>query len=164
LDANLIGYVDSDWASDKNDRRSITGYVFLICGGAVSWSSKKQHSTAQSSTEAKYMAGAHAAKKVAWLRTFLSEIGRILNSPTRLLVDNQSAIALTKNPEFHNRTKHIAVRYHFIREKMEEGELAPEYVPTNEQVVDILTKGLPKAKFVKFTAGMGLRRDAVGAQ
>ena len=107
------------------------------------------------------MAGAHSAKEVAWLRTFLSEIGRTQNLPTWLLVDNQSAIALTRNPEFHNRAKHIAIQYHFIREKIEEDELVLEYIPTGEQVADILTKGLPKAKFVKFTAGMGLCHDIV---
>jgi hypothetical protein len=103
------------------------------------------------------MAGAHAAKEITWLRTFLSKIGEIQNSPTSLWIDNQSAIALTKNPEFHNRTKHIAVRYHFICKKIEDGELAPIYIPTSEQVADVLTKGLPRVKFVKFVCGMGLR-------
>jgi Reverse transcriptase (RNA-dependent DNA polymerase) len=157
--AELTGFVDSDWAGDRNDRRSITSYVFLICGGAISWSSKKQSSTAQSSTEAEYMAGAHAAKEVAWLRAFLSEIGRSQNSPTSLFIDNQSAIALAKNPKFHNRTKHIAVRYHFIREKIEDKEILPQYIPTSEQVADILTKGLPKAKFSYFVNGIGLQRN-----
>jgi hypothetical protein len=74
------------------------------------------------------------------------------------------AIALAKNPEFHNRTKHIAVRYHFIREKIEDGKLAPIYMPTGEQTADILTKGLPKVKFVTFVHAMGLRRDGVDTQ
>jgi Reverse transcriptase (RNA-dependent DNA polymerase) len=99
--ASLTGYVDADWAADKNDRRSLTGYVFILCGGAVSWSSKKQSSMAQSSTEAEYMAGAHAAKEIAWLRTFLSEIGEIQNSPTSLWIDNQSAIALYPGDTSH---------------------------------------------------------------
>ena len=143
--AELTSYINLDWASEKNDHCSLTGYVFFICGGAISWSSKKQHSTAQSSTEAEYMAGTHAAKGVAWLRTFLLEIGQTQNSPTWLLVDNQSAIALVKNPEFHNWTKHIAVQYHFIREKIEEGELVLEYIPTGEHVADILRP--PQGKF-----------------
>ena len=162
--AALTGYVDADWAADKNDRRSITGYIFLLCGGAISWSSKKQSSTAQSSTEAEYMAGTHAAKEVAWLRTFLSEIGHTQDSPTSLYIDNQSAIALAKNPEFHNRTKHIAVHYHFICEKIKDGELAPIYVPTGEQTADILTKGLPKVKFVDFVRQMGLRQGGLDTQ
>ena len=98
----LTGYADTDWAADKNDHRSLTGYVFLMSGSAISWSSRKQHSAAQSSTEAEYMAGAHAAKEAAWIRIFLSEIGEAQSSPTHLMIDNQSAMALTKNFEFHS--------------------------------------------------------------
>ncbi|GBE88168.1 Retrovirus-related Pol polyprotein from transposon TNT 1-94 [Sparassis crispa] len=152
----LLGYVDADWAANVNDHRSVTGFVFLISEGAVSWSSKRQHSTAQSSTEAEYMAGAHGTKEAVWLRAFLSEIGQVQKGPTPLLIDNQSAIALSKNAAFHERTKHIAVRYHFIREKYDSGEIEPEYVPTGNQVADVLTKGLPREKHEKFSAGMGL--------
>jgi hypothetical protein len=151
---------------DKNDCCSLTGYVFLLHGSAISWSSKKQSSTAQSSTEAEYMAAAHATKEIIWLRTFLMEINFQQNLPTSLFVDNQSAIALTKNSEFHNRTKHIAVRFHFIREKVEDGEVVLEYVPTGDQVADVLTKGLARVKFEHFVDGMGLCRSvhAVDAQ
>ena len=155
----LTGYADADWAADKNDRRSLTGYVFLMSGGAISWSSRKQHSTAQSSTEAEYMAGAHAAKEAAWIRIFLSEIGEAQSSPTHLMMDNQSAMALAKNPEFHSRTKHIDVHYHFLREKIAEEDLALDFIPTGEQIADVLTKGLPKQKFEVFVSGMGLRHD-----
>ncbi|GBE86218.1 Retrovirus-related Pol polyprotein from transposon TNT 1-94 [Sparassis crispa] len=123
---------------------------------ALIWSSKRQHSMAQSSTEAEYMAGAHGTKEAVWLRAFLSEIGQVQKGPTPLLIDNQSAIALSKNAAFHERTKHIAVRYHFIREKYDSGEIEPEYVPTRNQVADVLTKGLPREKHEKFSAGMGL--------
>ena len=155
----LTGYANADWAADKNDHCSLTGYVYMMNGGAISWSSCKQHSTAQSSTEAEYMAGAHAAKEAAWIRIFLLEIGEAQSSPTHLMMDNQSAMALAKNPEFHSRTKHIDVHYHFLHEKIAEEELALDYIPTGEQIADALTKGLPKQKFEVFVKGMGLSHD-----
>jgi hypothetical protein len=151
-----LAYVDADWASDTNDRRSITGYVFLMSSGAVSWSSKKQTSVALSSTEAEYMAAAAATKEAIWLKTFISELNFSETHPITLHIDNQSAILLAKNSMFHERTKHIAIRYHFIREKLEEGEISVEYVPTNEQVADVLTKPLAREKHGRFVEGMGL--------
>jgi hypothetical protein len=149
-------YVDADWASDVNDRRSTTGYVFLISGGAVSWSSKKQTSVALSSTKVEYMAAAAATKEAIWLKTFLSELNLLKTHPITLQINNQSAILLAKNSMFHERTKHIAIRYHFIREKLEEGEICVEYVPTNEQVADVLTKPLVRKKHGRFVEGMGV--------
>jgi hypothetical protein len=155
--AQLTGYVDADWAADINDRRSITGYVFTLAGGAISWASKKQHSTALSSTEAEYMAASNATKEAVWLRGFLTELGQMTKeTPLPLLIDNQSAIALIKNAEFHERTKHIAVRYHFIRERYENGEIEVEYCPTGDQVADAMTKGLAREKLSRFVDGMGL--------
>ncbi|OBZ79951.1 Retrovirus-related Pol polyprotein from transposon TNT 1-94 [Grifola frondosa] len=149
-------YVDANWASDVNDRRSVTGYVYIMSGAAISWSSKKQPSTALSSTEAEYMAMAGATKEALWLRTFLDEIQQLPAAATLLLVDNQSAMALAKNAAFHDRTKHIAVRHHFIRDELEEGHIRAEYVPTGDQVADVLTKALAREKHVRFTEGMGL--------
>ncbi|HEV7737270.1 MAG TPA: hypothetical protein VGO47_07875, partial [Chlamydiales bacterium] len=123
-----LGYSDSDWATDKNDRRSITGYIFILANGAISWSSKKQSSTALSSTEAEYMAAAHTTKEAVWIHFLLKELGLGARSATIIKMDNQSSISLTKNPEFHSRTKHIDVRYHFIREKMEDKTIRPEYI------------------------------------
>jgi hypothetical protein len=154
----LHGYVDADWASDINDRKSTSGYVFTLAGGAVSWSSKKQSSVALSSTEAEYIAGAHAAKEVVWLRRLLSELGAGTNDPTIVHMDNQSAMTIARNPEFHDRTKHIEVRYHFLRQKVESEELELEYIPTGEQIADVLTKGLCREKHLKFSEGMGIRR------
>ena len=155
-----ICYADADWASDPNDRRSISGYTFVFCGGAISWSSWKQHSTALSSTEAEYMAASNATKEALWLRSFLSELGQPeVSEGTPLLIDNQSAIALIKNSTFHDHTKHIAVRYHFIRERYEAGEIAMIYVPTGDQVADILMKGLAREKHNRFSRLMGLDLD-----
>ncbi|THH12524.1 hypothetical protein EW146_g7607 [Bondarzewia mesenterica] len=154
----LTGYVDADWAGDVNDRRSISGYVFKIAEGAISWSSKKQRSTALSSTEAEYVSGAHAAKELIWLRTLLAELGLPCDKATPLLTDNQSAMAIAQNSVYHALTKHIGARHHFLREKVASGELRLEYVPTGEQVADVLTKGLPREKHERFSKGMGLRR------
>ena len=110
----LLGYVDADWASDVNDRKSTSGFVFMLGVAAISWGSKKQTSVALSSTEAEYIAAAHAAKEAIWLRRLLTELGENLEFSTTLFVDNQSAIAITRNPEFHDRMKHIEVWYHFL--------------------------------------------------
>ena len=129
-------------------------------GGAISWSSKKQPTVTLSSTEAEYIAGAHAAKEDVWLRLLLSELGQDMSSPTTLHVDNQSAMAIARNPEFHERTKHIDVRYHYIRQVVDDGTVHLAYTPTQEQVVDVLTKGLPPASHIKFTGAMGVLRLA----
>ena len=132
--------------------------MFLLAGGAISWSSKKQSSVALSSTEAEYIAGAHAAKELVWLRRLLNELGLRTDAATILLMDNQSAMAIARNPEFHDRTKHIDVRYHFLRLKVENEELDPTYIPTEEQIADVLTKALCREKHEKFSEGMGIRR------
>jgi len=153
----LLGYADSNWASDVNDRKLMSGYVFTLGGGAISWSSKKQPTVALSSTEAKYIASAHATKEATWLRLLLSELGQDMSSPTVLHVDNQSAIAIAQNLEFHECMKHIDVCYHYIRQVIDDGTLYLEYAPTQEQVVDVLTKGLPPASHIKFMAAMGVQ-------
>ncbi|TFY50533.1 hypothetical protein EVG20_g11464 [Dentipellis fragilis] len=129
----------------------------MMCGAAVSWSSKKQPSTALSSTEAEYIMGAHAAKEAIWLRGFLAELWQPRSGPTILLMDNQSAMVIAWNPAFHARMKHIDVRHHFLHEKVKEGILDLEYIPTGEQVADVLTKGLPREKHKHFCEAMGLR-------
>ena len=154
----LNGYVDADWASDMNDCKSTSGFVFMLAGGAVCWSSKRQASVALSSTKAEYIAAAHATKEVVWLRHLLSELGQAIDVPTHLHIDNQSAIAIAQNPEFHDRTKHSDVRYHFLQQKVDSKEILLTYLPTNDQIADALTKGLPRAKHEHFSKEMGLRR------
>jgi hypothetical protein len=141
-----------------NDRRSTSGYVFILAGAAVSWSSKKQTSVALSSTEAEYIAGTHAAKELIWLKELLARLDLATNSPTTLLMDNQSAIAIAKNPAFHKRTKHIEVRYHFLKKMVKDKKIRLEYVPTTEQTADAMTKGLSREKHELFIGQMGLRR------
>jgi hypothetical protein len=109
----LLGYTDADGNSNK-DRHAISGYIFLVNGGAISWSSKRQEIISLSTTESKYVAAMHAAKEAIWLRAFLSEVLIPFTRPTTLFCNNQLAIALARDSQFHARTKHIDIRYHFI--------------------------------------------------
>jgi hypothetical protein len=150
--------MDADWANDVNDHQSTLGYVFILAGTTVSWSLKKQTSVALSSTEAEYITGAHAAKELIWLRQLLTRLDLATNTPTTLLMDNQSAIAIAKNPAFHERTMHIEVHYHFLKKMVKDKKIKLEYVPTTEQTADAMTKGLACEKHELFVGQMGLRR------
>jgi hypothetical protein len=155
----FTGYCDADWASNIDDRRSITGYVFMLCGGAVSWQTKKQPTVALSSVEAEYMAANQATKEATWVRSFLQELGiaNITSSPTVIFSDSQGSIALVKNPEYHSRTKHIDVQHHFVREQSALGVVVFKYVGTEDMVADVLTKSLAKFKHQQMIQLMGIR-------
>lgn len=135
----LEGFADADYA-ESNDRRSTTSYIFTINQGAVSWKSRLQRSTALSSTKSEYMSYSDATTEAIYIRQLLSNMGHPQTSPTIIFVDNQSAIALAQNPIHHQRSKHIDVRYHFIREKIKEGQIELRYLPGNQQPADMLTK------------------------
>jgi hypothetical protein len=152
------GFCDADWASNKH-RHSISGYAFHFGNGAISWSSKKQYIIALSSTEAEYIAQTHAAKEALWLRTFINEVRGTGEAPIAIHCDNQGAIALAKDNKFHSRTKHIDLRYHFIREAVQDEKITISYVPTDENVSDVLTKPLAKPKFQRFVEMLGLREE-----
>ena len=130
--------------------------MFLIKTGTVSWSSKKQLVVALSTSEAEYVAAAHLVKEILWLWTFLGEIMRLLSAPTTLNCDNQSAIALTKDGQFHTRTKHIDLQFHFIPEAIANGTIAMAYCPTQVMVVDILTKLLIRGKMEEHMGSLRL--------
>ena len=134
-------YTDSSWANDLETRRSTSGMVVKFNGNIISWSSRKQKTVAISSTEAEYMAASEATCEALWLRTWIREVFRI-DVPVTIYCDNQSAIALAKNDTFHQRTKHIDIRYHMIREHVASGAIQLKFVPTDEQEADILTKRL----------------------
>ncbi|RDB21868.1 Retrovirus-related Pol polyprotein from transposon TNT 1-94 [Hypsizygus marmoreus] len=151
----LEGFVDADGAS-QDHRRAISGYVFLVDGGAVSWSSKKQELVTLSTTEAEYVAAMHAAKEAMWLRRLIGELFRPLSEPTTLFSDSKSAIALTKDGHFHACTKHIDIRYHYIRYIIEAGSIKIIYCPTDDNTADTLTKALPSVKAKHFARAMGL--------
>ena len=109
----LKGYSDADWGAGE-DRKSISGYIFILAGGAVSWSSKKQSTIALSSMEVEYIALVQAVKESIWIQRLLSDLGRKAEDQDLIREDNQGAIALAHNPEYHARTKHIDIQYHFI--------------------------------------------------
>jgi hypothetical protein len=154
----LAGYTDADWAGDRNTRRSTSGYIFNVGSGAISWSSKRQPTVALSTCEAEYIGQTHAAKEAIWLKALIDQLNPENASPMATIIygDNQGAIALAKNPQFHARTKHIDLQHHFIREKINEGKIELKYVPTAEQVADGLTKPLCKDKFLAFRHALGL--------
>lgn len=138
------GYVDSDYAGDTDTRRSTSGFVFMMAGGAVSWSSKRQPTVSLSTTEAEYMALTRAAQQAIWMFSFMSEIGLPQEMPATLYGDNMSSIALTLNHKGHSRAKHIDVHHHFIRERVEEGDIEVVHISSAENLADILTKPLPR--------------------
>lgn len=151
----LEGYSDSDWGSNKLDRKSYTGFVFKLAGGAISWKSFKQKSTALSTTEAEYMAMSEAAKEAIYLKNLYEELNEELDALI-LYVDNQSAQKLAANPILHSRSKHIDVRYHFVRETVANNVISLKYLASTDMTADILTKSLPTVKHKKFVSQLGL--------
>jgi hypothetical protein len=151
----IVGYTDADGATQEH-RHAISGYAFLIDGGAISWFSRKQEIVTLSTAEAEYVAATHAAKEAIWLKRLITELFNFPDDPITLHCDNQSAIALTKDNAHHTRTKHIDIRYHFIRYTVQDGKINIVYCPTNENVADTLTKPLPSIKAKHFAAALGL--------
>ena len=139
---NFVAYSDADWAGDLDDRKSTSGYLFQIRGGAVSWRSKKQSSVALSIAEAEYIALASTAQEAVWLRQPTTELGSGSTEATTIYEDNQAAISMSKNPQYHGRAKHISIKYHFIREQVNDGTVTLKYCPTQDMLADMLTKGL----------------------
>ena len=151
----MICYPDADFAGDTRSRHSTSGYVVLLSSGPVSWFSQKQRTVALSTTESEYVAACEGVKEMVWLIRMYNDImGE--NVKPLLLMDNQSAIRLVKNPEFHKRTKHIDVKFNFIREKFLQNVFELNYVPSELQLADILTKPLPKNKFNSLKKGIGI--------
>ena len=159
----LYGYSDSDWGNDANDRRSFTGYVFLLHDGAVSWQSCKQPTVALSSVEAEYMAATQAAREAVWWRTFLTELGHPPSTAITVHSDNQGAIALAKNPEHHRRTKHIDIQHHYVRELVSAGTVVMPHIGTEEMVADALTKALAAERHTELTRRMGVTAGHLAA-
>ena len=155
--AAITGYTDSDWAGDLDDRKSTSGFVFKLSGAAVTWSSRKQSLVAQSSTEAEYIGCSEAAREAVWLRRLLGDLqAKSQETPITLHADNQGSIKLTENTRFHGRTKHIEIRYHFVREAHQNGAIRLTYLPTAAMTADILTKSLPKETHQQHVYGLGL--------
>ena len=131
------------WAEDANDRKSTSGYLFLVSGAATSWRSKKQTCVALFTAEAEYVALASAAQEAMWLCHFLSDLKNETNGATVIFEDYQTAICMAENPQLHGRAKHIDIKYHFIREQVNSGTVELKYCQSEKMIADILTKGLP---------------------
>jgi hypothetical protein len=157
----LKGFVDSDFAGCEDSRKSTGGYVFMLSGGPVSWASQRQKTVATSTLDAEYIAAAEAAKEAVWIRNFINDLRipgiHITNVP--LYIDSNSALRLTRNPEYHSKSKHIDVRHHFIREKVEEGVIDTQRVNTRDNLADMFTKGLPRDTHEGLTGRMGLHEQ-----
>ena len=152
---NFDGYSDSDMAGDVDDRKSTSGILYFLDGNPVAWQSQKQRVVALSSCEAEYIAGAAAACQGVWLRRLLQDVVGAGVPPPQLKMDNQSAIALSKNPVLHDRSKHIDTKFHYIRECVDGGAVRLAFVSTQGQLADIMTKALRKSKFQEL-------RDLIG--
>jgi hypothetical protein len=141
---NILGFADADWGSDVNDRVSFTGYVFIINNGAVSWSRHKQSSVALSTMESEYMSLSDATREAIARHQFFKDLHILVNNPI-LHCDNQAALSIAQNPVHYQRSKHIAIRYHFIRQAVQD-QISLDYVHTDVQIADVLTKALKPVK------------------
>ena len=152
----LMGFSDSSHNVDDDDGKSTTGHIFYFGDSPITWCSQKQEIVALSSCEAEFMAATKATKQAIWLQELLSETVGDECKKVVVQVDNKSASALTKNPVFHGRSKHIHRRFHFIRECVENGQVEVEHVPGNEQRADILTEALSRIRFKEMRELIGV--------
>jgi hypothetical protein len=159
----LSGMTDSGYATCPSSRRSVSGYAFSLGHGAISWSSRKQDIVATSTCEAEYVAMANATKEALWLRQVLAEIGFTQPKASLIAADNQGAIVLSEDQANHQRSKHIDVRYHFIRERTENGEVIFKYVKSCDNIADIFTKPLPYVTFARLRKRLGVQAFADGS-
>lgn len=158
----MAGFSDYDLAGNIDDRKSTGGMAFYLDESLITWISQKQRCVALSSCEVEFMAATAAACQGIWLQRVLSQISDVDVGPVTLYIDNRSAVDLAKNPVFHGRSKHIDIRYHFIRECVEQGLIIIKHISTGEQRADILTKALSAAKFERMRKLLGVKETTGG--
>ncbi len=146
-----IGYADADWAEEK-DRKSISGNSFMMSGGAVSWSAKKQGLVALSTLEAEYISICHAMQHILWYQMMIQELRFGVKHPFNLNNDNHCTTALTHNPQFHGQSKHIDIHHHFIQELIKQGNIKVTHIQSLDNLADVFTKPLPEVLFKKFAS------------
>ena len=155
----VSGYTDASFQSDKDDCKSQSGFVFIMNGGAIVWKSSKQDTTADSTTEAEYIAASETAKEAVWIKKFITELGVVpsIVDPISVYCDNNGVVAQAKEPRSHQKSKHVLRRYHLIREIISRKDVKIERVPTDQNIVDPLTKALHQGKFDQHVNAMGIR-------
>jgi hypothetical protein len=154
----LLGYSNNDLAGNVNDRKSTSGLIFFLAGGPIAWQSAKQRVVALSSCETEYIAAAGTACEAIWLARLLAElVGGAVLAP-KLMVDNKSAITLMKNPVHHDRSKHIDIKFHFIRECCDRKLIDVEFIGTEFQLGDFLTKALGRSRFQGLRDGIVMKK------
>jgi hypothetical protein len=151
----LIAYTDSDYAADPIKRRSTTGFLFKLANGIISWQSRAQKTIALSATEAEYMALSDCSRQAVWINNIFSELGLNVKA-VQICADNEGGIFIASNPVQERRTKHIDVRYHYVRDLLEQKRIDIVWVPTDDNIADMFTKNLGHIKFVKFRSKLGL--------
>lgn len=153
---HLHAYTDADWVANKDIYQSTTGYVVYLSSNPISWSSKCQNTLAWSSTEAEFRVVASTTTKVQWLLCMLTELKLHSSLVPTIYCDNLSSITYSANPVFHSRMKHLALDFHFVKEKVQDGSLRVTHISGDAQLADVLTKVLPKQLFNLVTAKIGL--------
>ena len=161
VEPKLFGFCDSDWGGSVDDLKSTSGYTFTLGTGVFSWASNKQKSVALSTAEAEYVSASTATSQAVWLRRIIEDFGEKQKEATPLLCDNKSAIAMSKNPVYHSRAKHIALKYHYIRDAVEENQVDIVYCNTEDQVADIFTKALARERFVYLRGLLGVKQHSI---
>ncbi|GJT59360.1 ribonuclease H-like domain-containing protein [Tanacetum coccineum] len=159
--AQLTAYTDADWAGCPVTRRSTSGYCVFLGDNLLSWSAKRQVTLSRSSAEAEYRGVANVVAETAWLRNLLLELHAPLSTATIVYCDNVSAVYLSTNPVQHQRTKHIEIDIHFVRDYVASGQVRVLHVPSRYQYADIFTKGLPSALFLEFRSSLNVQRSPV---
>ena len=153
---DLHGFTDSNWGGSVKDRKSTSGCCFSLGSMIISWICRKQSSVAQSSTEAEYIATTMASREAIWLRKLLVGLFGQATNPTIIHCDNQSSIKLSVNPTFHDKSKHIEIPYHYVRDMVDRNSIKLEYICTADQTADILTKPLSRVKIEHFRKRLGM--------
>jgi len=152
----ITAFTDADWAGSIDDRKSTSGNAFFLGDCLVSWLSKKQSFVSLSTAKAEYIAAIDCCSQILWMKEALKDLDICIDLPITIYCENTSAITLNKNPVMHSRTKHIPIKYHFLREQVAEQNIILEYISTKEPIADILTKPLPREAFEHLCQKMGV--------